>query len=350
VQRTSLRVLALALISVPVAAQRIIRVGQGGQYADIPAAVQAAAAGDVVLVLPGTYSSFALEKGISVVSQGAFIRPPSAFFPTINVWGVPAGQRAAVRGFSGEQGILSLSVSDCAGLVHLEAVDGSRGIGVSRSANVELHRVNAGALSVTDSGLLVEHSVVTGGGLRITRSKVVVAESSISGWPGISLTGGQLTVAGAADTVITTSSPFGPMSAIVITEGQLTLSPQVTLVTTGGAPPVQGGQVTSHTVPSLRADLGGSVLQGRIHAPGAPFALTLVSVAPVAPVPTSVGPFWLDWATAIVVDVGPVSGSFRNLSIPFPPGMSPGLTITVQSLAVSSTSMELSVPALFTLH
>lgn len=75
------RALALALLLVAAAplasaqSQWIVDAAGGGQFTTLQAAIDAAAPGDVLLVLPGTYSAAVLTKELSILGDPAVARP-----------------------------------------------------------------------------------------------------------------------------------------------------------------------------------------------------------------------------------------------------------------------------------
>jgi len=63
---------ALFLLAAPLAAKTIVvDAGGGADYTDLPPAIAAASPGDLVLVLPGDYTAFTLDKGLTVLGVGA---------------------------------------------------------------------------------------------------------------------------------------------------------------------------------------------------------------------------------------------------------------------------------------
>ena len=139
-------------VTVPAAAQNVIRVGgPGGQFSDIRAAIQAAAPGDVVLVEPGTYPSFGLDRGITIVALGPVTLTTPVHYPTINFLSIAAGPRAVIAGpFGGQFGILVVNINGCVGHVHFEGATSSS-VFIDRSASVTLRNVIAGNVTATSS-------------------------------------------------------------------------------------------------------------------------------------------------------------------------------------------------------
>src|SRR5262245_59482204 len=145
--------------------------GGGGQFTTIQMAIDAAAAGDVVLVLAGTYSHFVLNKGLNVVGAGPALvtvseaGSPPAFLP-VQVTGIPAGERALVAGMSVEiaSAFPVFGAVFCLGNPTTAAVPGSACAGPVRLSNLAIHpwlhfhRVFAGQGTL----LLMDHVQVSG--------------------------------------------------------------------------------------------------------------------------------------------------------------------------------------------
>jgi pectin methylesterase-like acyl-CoA thioesterase len=73
----------------------------GGDYRDIQSAIDAASDGDLILVAPGEYAGFVLDRKVAVQAQDESFTVLS----TIDVVGIPAGPgRAAVVGATGDDG------------------------------------------------------------------------------------------------------------------------------------------------------------------------------------------------------------------------------------------------------
>lgn len=124
---------SLPLLALPLAAQSTLHVGPGQTYADIPAAVAAAAPGDRVLVAAGNYSPFDLDKGITIRADpiGAVVDVILAGTPI--ACAVPAGQQAYVEGLTLRSPItVDLPANaTAAGVVSLVAVDSYQQITVT---------------------------------------------------------------------------------------------------------------------------------------------------------------------------------------------------------------------------
>ena len=93
----------LALLVAPIAAQVQVHTvddDPGADFADIQPAIDAAAAGDVVVVYDGDYTNFTMSgKGVSVIGdEGALVRVlgVSGAITTL-VENVPDGPRAVIR-------------------------------------------------------------------------------------------------------------------------------------------------------------------------------------------------------------------------------------------------------------
>ena len=160
--------------------------GPGSAYADLPAAVGAAAPGDTVLVRSGSYSGFELlGKGVSVVAEaGAAVEVRG--LTTISA--VPAGEVALLRGLDhfwapGDPPARVLFVQDCLGGVWIED---ATFLGAASSPA-------GGVLEIRDSAsVVVVSSTVTGAmltsaapfnGIEVLRSTLTLIDSWAAGPP-----------------------------------------------------------------------------------------------------------------------------------------------------------------------
>lgn len=138
-------------------------------FATIQAAVDAAAPGDLVLVRAGTYANFTLAgKGPSIVGdEGADVIVLGASGANASVVsGVPAGQRALLRGLTflppNQIAENTLRITNCAGAVWIENVSV-----VAVPAVPFIYSLNeSDAVEITDSAqvLLVDVTIVGGTG------------------------------------------------------------------------------------------------------------------------------------------------------------------------------------------
>lgn len=112
-RRLALVSLTLAVCSVPALAAQacVVDDDPGGDFTTIQAAISAAQPGDRILVQPGSYGSFTLRKGPTIVGYGT----PTAGWAQIN--DVPLGQVASLVGFdlSRHEGCQGLLVSPWGG-------------------------------------------------------------------------------------------------------------------------------------------------------------------------------------------------------------------------------------------
>lgn len=130
--------LSASIASSAIATTYIVDVNGTGQFTNIPPAIAAAQDGDVIIVLPGNYSSFMLTKSLTIVGlSNATLVAPS----TIGISSIPAGNRAAVVNLRAA----ALSVANCAGHVIVQEVSAPAGqtltLGVTQSADVRLRNL-----------------------------------------------------------------------------------------------------------------------------------------------------------------------------------------------------------------
>jgi hypothetical protein len=349
----------LAFTTVALLAQQTLTVGPGQQFATIPPAIAAAAPGDTVLVLPGTYTQpLDIAKGIRVVGRGA--RLQMNLFLGVNaitVRDLPANEAAAVVGFelvgAGGLSVVPLQVRDCAGPVAVRDLRSNNtqrwSVGVIRSTQVHLARSFVFGIGATDSQLVAEHVLCepsAGPGLQSSGSTVVLVgctvpgANSLFGGPGVALQGGAL--------VATRSTIRGSLGrpAIDATSGSILLDPSTQLVAGQGAVPV-AGPVQPAILPfgSATTTTTGTQLTIASQGPaGAVFATAISLLAPQSATPF--GFTWLDGASTSVLyfaTYGAIDGR-HTATIPHPV-LPPGLLFTVQPLYVGATGAALGPPS-----
>src|SRR5262249_47670917 len=95
--------------------------GHDARFLDLQSAIDRAAPDDLILVRPGSYSGFTLEKGVALVAQpsgSALVSGP------ITVKALPPGQRARLIGLAlvSTTGNTGVTVSGCKGAVFLQSI------------------------------------------------------------------------------------------------------------------------------------------------------------------------------------------------------------------------------------
>ncbi len=167
--RLHMSLLALALAA-PVSANTY-RVddngGPGVDFTDIAPAIAFAQSGDVLLVAPGTYSSFVLDKGLVIVGQ---------LGPTVlggfEVRNVVAGPRVAVVDLVTTRFV----VENCAAPVVLQELRTIQTASISGSPDVRIARTQFQLLGVPADALTP---------LEITNSRVEFVDSRVRGHTGV---------------------------------------------------------------------------------------------------------------------------------------------------------------------
>lgn len=198
---------ALALLAPAVLAGSVRRVGPGQTYTTIQAAIDASAAGDLVLVEPGTYPRFQVgmtgagPKQLSIVANGAsFTLGPTPGQPEVLVENVPLGRSVTIVGariLYDDPAAPAVVVRNCNGAVRFSQLDVVQSAflpGASVSAAVEVANAKSfwlsdssiwGAIQVGDTtNLLCVGGICNDGisGLQLTNSSGVIQNSRISGY------------------------------------------------------------------------------------------------------------------------------------------------------------------------
>src|SRR6185503_11180670 len=122
--------LAVVLVATSAAAQSVLTVGAAGDFPTPQAAIDAAALGDIVLLLEGFQANVVIDKGLALMAGGHLLMKPDAGpgsdQPTVRVVGVPAGQSVLLSGltvFVGSSGApAAVEIADCDGAVWIQDV------------------------------------------------------------------------------------------------------------------------------------------------------------------------------------------------------------------------------------
>lgn len=174
--RTPLATLALlAALTLPASAGTtwIVDAAGGGDFTTIGAGVAAASAGDVLLVLPGSYPAFTLDKSLSVVGQDG--AQPTVSGQTV----VTASAGATLANLS----LQRLLASGCVGKLLLDAVDVIDGSG-SHCTTVEL--IGCKDVAWQDSTIAGKDGDVwcEAPGIIVDGSRVELTDCAVSGGDG----------------------------------------------------------------------------------------------------------------------------------------------------------------------
>jgi hypothetical protein len=152
--RLRLSFLAVLALAASTHAGDVLRVGAGQPYADVQAAVNAASAGDLVLVDPGTYPPFQVgTAGMGPArltiwpSSGSYWIAQAPGIPEILVENIPLAGAVTIGGahiFYDDRFAPAVRVRNCAGAVRMSALD------VTLDANLIAATVSA-AVEVEDA-------------------------------------------------------------------------------------------------------------------------------------------------------------------------------------------------------
>jgi hypothetical protein len=205
-----------ALLSVPAEAAVITvgPAGSGANFTSISAAVAAAQPGDRILVAPGTYARFVLDKPVSVIGSapGTVFVQAALTAPAVRISDLDAGEEGVVAELSvlpvaaQTLGVLAaplIVVNDNAGVAVLQHVTLSPGL-ADQSLDETLEVRDTQALYLLDSVVdgYDENTVLGGGlggghGIEIERSGVWILGSAVTGGDAAVLTGWFAAPAGA---------------------------------------------------------------------------------------------------------------------------------------------------------
>jgi hypothetical protein len=350
--------------------------GPGSQFTDIQSAVDAATAGDVVLIRPGASSfnvGFTVSKGITIMPER---RAWGVSITTdIIVRGIPAGERLMLKRLGGFNSA-SIRIENNAGTVVVEKCQPSLQGGqvfIRNSRSVILNEGGALGIRVDSSFVTINRGLNSTGlaadpALWVSRAIVVFGNSILVGSranydgircvvvfpPGDAISGHDSVLhlgAGTtlrAGTLAISGGPCPPifLQAATINGQNITVirDPATTLVG-----PVQGSvTVTTQPYPTLDGIVADEV-HGRmdfdlIGAPGAPTAL--MASLPADPVLTPFGIQWTNLHAYLVAGAGMVdaTGHWRT-SMTLPLAYPLGQPMVFQSIVLDPQGLFWSTPS-----
>lgn len=371
--RSMLCSLLVASLAAPLSAQNVLIVdddGGAGVYTDIALALRVAVAGDAILVRPGVYNSFIVDKGVRLLADaGAIVRGDGAGL-AMTVQLLKVGESVVVRGLVVDPTTHGQVVlTDNKGLVQIEDAVLPFPMLIHRCVQTALHLVSlvgSPALEIVDSTVAVAQCRIEGksgrSGMTVAgpSSRVTFAGGSVLGASGsasnlgsaIHLDSGYVYLGG-ADTVITAgiawSGGGAPTPAISSVTGYLWVDPAVYLAPSGGANAIEGGvSYLFVPVPSARALVTNRLLTATVHGtPG--FGVFLIGGAPLTPsLPLPFRDLWVDSFNILLYGgVIGVDGT-ASTTLPLPP-QSLGTVAALQAVLVWNGQFILSTPVLLTI-
>jgi hypothetical protein len=355
----------LVLLTTAITAQRTWIVdalgGPGSHFKDLPPAIQAASAGDTVLLRPGEYLPAPITLGLRLVAElGAVVRTDQSFPPeSLHLRDLPAHQTLTIQGLRilGTTGPV-LQLTDCRGVVVLDGVHANHGsssapaaIAISGCDAVTLRACDtAGGLNVATSTVAIHQSSIVRGGntilifatlpaIHATRSRLELSHTHAKGQdgfvpynmaqPAVQGTAARITVRGLATTVLEAGLDQQTQVPALRADPQSTLllDPSVTLIPKNRASGHFGfGSVASRRLPALAvADAArGGRLDITVHSP-AHDAFALFLGAPSAPIEIpQLGDLWLDPALLVFLGAG-IQGATERTIVPIDVPMTPSL-------------------------
>lgn len=364
-----MRTLALCLLLAPLAAQttRVVdALGGAGTFPTLQAAVQAAAPGDVILVLPTGVYDFTLttNKGVTILGTGP---TPVSFHGTLVVSGLPANDRFAMRHFASAPAPQtgSLAVSHSQGLTVLEdlvlyGLPGPQNLGVglavTDSPQVAIRdSICAGSFmgSTVFAATLSANNILFLGitspgspsgflGLASYGSDVHLTNCYVSGQAGIELSSASgfpsaVTLAGT-----TATSTSSGASVILFAGSALRVDSAATVASIhhGGqvGPGVPPGTVTNVQVGRVTNVVSSQTAAATFDGPAGAFGI-LVLALPGPKVASPLGTLWCDPQTFLTTTAGPVP---LQTSITIPIGVPTSTVLVSQGALLHAGTLLLS--------
>ncbi len=365
----------------------------GTDFTDLPAAVAAAAPGDILLVhyVDPTlmqYTAARITRGLSVIGQGPG-RP--GIDGRLDVVLVPTGEEVFLANlrlspFDTNGGPTSggLLVSDNVGAVHLiNIVRTNPGPNPAATLFDRFTIAHSGLVTISQCSLAVANSALYGrlaltdntrvvadqsafvpiafGGfhtVELIRSELVLVDSTVFGSPNLGTPGAaiahcdaRILVAGPGSVVVggTVLGSTVPGVAVLPTGGTCTATTELVADPRSNVGPAVGANVTTQSIPALSWSIGGSptTLAATSYGdPGATAALVLGFPA-ATPFTLLSETFYLAPGRQFVIDVGLLnSAGERGFGLTLPFTSAPGSTVWLQGAQVATSgSLALTNPA-----
>jgi hypothetical protein len=342
---------ALATVCAIASAQRMLVVdaagGPGSQFTRIQPAIQAAVAGDTVLVRAGTYAeALDVDKGIALIGQEARLQLANFSLVGLVIHDLPASDWFVMRGFRTVQGlgrVFPIRVTACEGPVTVRDLRRNDlaiwSLRVTDSLQVHVADLLLYGAAFERSSVVVERAVVEPDifhAVQVVGGEVRLVQCSMRGGLGLAQGAGVFLDAGRV--LLTRSMAAGTgagssaHSAIETVAGEVILDPTTTLSAPAGVPLISGpATVTTLELASLAADSTGSQLDVALHGPaGAGFVTLLSFPGPILPTPF--GELWVHYEANLLLDYGvlPADRSHRTTLVHGP--VPPGVALTLQSV------------------
>lgn len=186
-------VVALAFVRTPALAATFVvdaANGPGANFTDIAPAIAAVQPGDLLLVRPGAYSAFTVDKALTILAT----TNNTATSAGLAIQNTALGQRVVVAGVTP----LTASVTNCAGTVIFQNMTAVLGVTVASSRDVRLDTVRIQPLA---SATPVHALVATASRIELSNSGVLGSLgcdgcSVTSGGNGVVATNARLHIAG----------------------------------------------------------------------------------------------------------------------------------------------------------
>jgi hypothetical protein len=123
--------------------------GTGSTFTDIPPAIAAVQPGDILLVEPGSYSPFTLDKGLVIVGYGA-----PTVSGAVSIQSIPATQRAALVGLQPQ----ALAVQGCAGSVVVQSLGTLQSLSLDQCNDVRVSDLHVASSQAGARAIVVDAS------------------------------------------------------------------------------------------------------------------------------------------------------------------------------------------------
>ncbi len=364
------------LLVTSLASQSVLTVGVNGQYADVPAAIAAAQAGDTVRCLQWPpfqlFTAPVITKGLTLDGGGA-----NGLVGKTVIRGIPAGERVVMHGFAAaSNNVFDLRIVDCVGRVHIDGLSTttsspgiwpSTSIEVLRSNSVSLHRVythGSPAVSVVDSTIsldLCKLGANAGGNLAGgrcidgLRSTIMISQPHADAGDvpvsAIFADRCDVTIAGrwqaGGSGTITGGSPIPlQLPALEGVNSTLTLSPTVSVV--GG---VTGFTTTMHAVPYHRiyASKPGGITSLYTYGPIGDIGIAALTL-PAQMTPSPFGSIWIDPLSSVTYSIvlDHLGKHYLNLGVPTSTPV--GFPLTLQGFVLTRGNLEITLPSTFVIR